>query len=119
MTDQDKAREIPPRPGDYRDVFERAYLDTQKVLDEFLGTEEIDGSEGGLAADVWMLGGRVASRTVTCGPWIAAPGAGEPGQDSAIVSRSDLSSVLAAAYGLTGDAGAFNRLAEACGLVTP
>jgi hypothetical protein len=36
-------------------MWENAYMDVQRVLDEALGTEEKDGAGSGIAADVWLL----------------------------------------------------------------
>lgn len=36
-------------------MFEQAYMDVQKVLDKALGTEEEDGTGGGIASEVWLL----------------------------------------------------------------
>lgn len=36
-------------------MWEQTYLDTQKVLDVALGTEEADGAGAGIAADVHLL----------------------------------------------------------------
>lgn len=45
-----------PVPDIDRDpMWHRAYMDVQKVLDEALGTEEEDGSGGGIASEVWLL----------------------------------------------------------------
>ena len=40
-----------PRPT----MWEQAYMDVQKVLDEALGAEEEDGAGSGIAGDVWLL----------------------------------------------------------------
>lgn len=40
-------------------MYERAYFDVQKVLDEYLGSEEEDGAGGGIAGDVWLMGERM------------------------------------------------------------
>lgn len=49
-TDETAAGRIDQDPMWYR-----AYMDVQKALDETLGTEEEDGSDGGIAADVYLL----------------------------------------------------------------
>ena len=36
-------------------MWEHAYMDVQRVLDEALGTEEKDGAGAGIAGDVWLL----------------------------------------------------------------
>jgi hypothetical protein len=36
-------------------MWEQAYMDVQKVLDKALGTEEEDGTGGGIASEVWLL----------------------------------------------------------------
>lgn len=36
-------------------MWERAYMDVQRILDEALGTEEKDGAGEGIAGDVWLL----------------------------------------------------------------
>ena len=46
----------PPAPDD---MFERAYMEVQEILDEALGTEEEDGAGAGMAADVALLADRL------------------------------------------------------------
>jgi hypothetical protein len=41
--------------GKHNSMYERAYFEVQKVLDDQLGTEEDDGAGGGIAGDVWLL----------------------------------------------------------------
>lgn len=54
------------------DMYERAYLDINKVLDEALGTEEEDGAGEGIVADVMLLAHRYKLALEALSLWVGA-----------------------------------------------